>query len=334
MVNLRPIKQNEKIAVAIPTKNRYNYLAALLSSLIQQRYTNWMLVINDQSNLPVEGDNLLKDLFTLIRNEGHDVRIICTRNGWERHQSAMEAVPEEIEFIVRIDDDVLLSKDFLANLVKPFMFFTDRALVAAGGCYPEVNMKPQRLGQRIMEQEWMPTVLRPTWKLQGHCYFEREIINVESLFGPAMLYRRSAIDKIGGWAISGYSHQAFREESDASARLKFAGYELMVTTEALAWHLLAPSGGSREILKTPKGNFVVSERKPLDEDEALFQKRMREFFARSFYIPAVPRRYRISDLEKGAHKGYPLQSTKDRISRIAKKRVTLRWLKSFFRKKS
>jgi hypothetical protein len=65
---------------------------------------------------------------------------------------------------------------------------------------------------------------------------------------------------VGGWAVKRYSHHAYREETDACMRLRAAGYELLVTTEALAWHLLALGGGSRSVVKTARGVFVTSDR--------------------------------------------------------------------------
>jgi len=99
MLRLRRIKKDEKIAVAIPTKNRPSYLAVLLNSLLNQTYTNFMIVINDQSNSPVERDDALTDLLAVAKNIGHEIKIIRTKGGWKRHQQAMEAVPEPIEFI-------------------------------------------------------------------------------------------------------------------------------------------------------------------------------------------------------------------------------------------
>lgn len=321
MIKLEPIKQDEKIAIAIPTKNRHSYLSALLSSLVQQSYVNWMLVINDSSKPCVEENDTLKDLFSLIRNKGHDVKITYTHSGWDRHQKAMEAVPEQIEFIIRIDDDLLLEPDFIKKILKPFYFFKDRPIVAVGGCYPETFYKTQNLDVRLIDPSWVSRIDSPSWKLQGHHYQEKQILEVESLLGHAICYRRSVVKEVGGWAVKGYSDQAHREESDLCARLKAGGYELMVSTEAIGWHLYSPSGGSRLVKKTPRGNFLVSDKQPLEEDDRLFTERVGCLLDKSNFTHKELKRYRVSDLEKGVYKDCPFFSLRGKLLIPLNKRI-------------
>lgn len=317
MVKLRPIKTDEKIAIAIPTKNRPSYLAVLLASLLNQTYTNFMIVINDQSDSPVERDDALRDLFTLAKTIGHEIKIIRTEGGWKRHQQAMEAVPESIEFILRIDDDMLPDAGFLENILKPFRLFPDRPLAAVGGCNPETKMKPVNLDVNLTDSNWTPTLEEPTWRLQGHYYYnDPQVLEVESLNGGAICYRRGAVEHAGGWAVEGYSDHAFREENDLCARLLEKNYTIMVTTEALAWHLLAPGGGAREFIKTPRGNFLISDKSGIESDNRLFHERMNAILAKRGPAAGEPRRYKISDLEKNVYKGSPLRTLKGRILKI------------------
>ena len=313
MIELKPIKQNEKIAVAIPTKNRHGYLVALLTSIIHQTYANWILVINDSSQPPVEENDTLKDLFTLIKNKGHEIKIIHSESGWDRHQRAMEAIPESIEFIIRIDDDLVMAPTFLEEILKPFYFFSNRFLAAVGGCYPEPYMRRMYLDTRLTEPLWTAKVDEPTWRLQGHYYNERQVVEVESLLGHAICYRRSAVKDVGGWAVKGYSQQAYREESDLCARLVIEGYELMVTTDALAWHLISPSGGSRLIKKTPKGNVLVSDIPSTKADDRLFQERISRLINKKGFTHKKLRRYEIRNLERNIFKSHPLVTIKGRI---------------------
>jgi GT2 family glycosyltransferase len=322
MLRLRPIKTDEKIAVAIPTKNRPSYLAVLLTSLLNQTYTNFMIVINDQSNLPVARDDALTDLFALAKNIGHEIKIIRTEGGWKRHQQAMEAVPKPIEFILRIDDDMLPDASFIENVLKPFRFFTDRPLAAVGGCYPDPKMKPVNLEVKLTERSCASTFDELTWKLQGyHYYNDPEVIEVESLLGGAICYRRGAVEEAGGWAVEGYSDQAYREESDLCARLVEKNYTLMVTTEALAWHLLAPGGGARKYLKTPRGNLLISAQSGSESDDSLFNERMKAILEKKAPAMGEPKRYKISDLEKNVCNGSPLRTLKGRTLKVIESKV-------------
>src|SRR5581483_8702722 len=143
---------------------------------------------------------------------------------------------------------------------------------------------------------------------------------VESLWGSAIAYRRSAAERVGGWAVPGYSEQIYREDSDMSARLLAAGYQLMVSTAALGWHLVAPSGGSRVYRKSTRGNVLVSDARPWEADDRLFRERVQRLLAEG--APRRPlRRYRIADLAAGRRVSRPLATRRGRALRQAARLV-------------
>jgi len=270
----------KRVAFAIPTRNRHAHLAVCLSGILHQTYSHWMIVINDQSDDPVESQDLLRTLFARIRGDGHQLRVVYSEGGSDRHQVAMNAVPRGIDLIVRVDDDVLLTPRFLERVLRPHTLFANRPIAATGGCYPETHMKPLSLERSLRDRRWVRDMDSPAWgtqgwRLQGHYYKEAQILEVGSLIGCAICYRRSAVRQAGGWAVDGYSRQAHREESDLCARLDAVGFEMMVATDALAWHLYAPEGGARDVLKLEDRKVVLSDLKPLRKDEALFWQRMK-----------------------------------------------------------
>lgn len=295
---LRPLNADEPLAVAIPTKNRPEYLATLLRSVCAQTFGNWMVVINDSSDVPVDSVDGVQSVLNEIRAAGHRLEIIRTDSGWDRHQRAMEAVPGDIELILRVDDDVELTPRFLELVQKPFRFFPERPVAAVGGCAPEPHLPALDLDVQLALPGWVPTIAEPTWRLQGNHYASREVLEVESLLGHAICYRRSALDAAGGWAVRGYSQHAHREETDACMRLRAQGFTLLVTTEALAWHLYAEGGGSRTVAKTAAGNFLTSDREVLRMDEVVFRLRLAELTRQGLCDQALSR-YRIAELESG-----------------------------------
>lgn len=258
-----------------------------------------MLVINDGSDRPVADEPHVADLLSAISSQGHEVRLIRTQGGARRHQLAMEAVPDLIEVIVRIDDDVVPTPTFLAHLLRPFSWFSDLPVAAVGGCVPQPELGLEDLDVQLQKPGWVPTVDEPTWRLQGHPYRQREVLEVESLLGHAIAYRRSAVVRVGGFAVDGYSSHAFREESDLCARLRADGRTLLVTTEAIAWHLYAPGGGSREVRKTPGGVHLVSDAAPLEADERLFRARLVRLKEEKGLRDRPLRRFSIEDLDRG-----------------------------------
>jgi hypothetical protein len=308
---LPPLPRDQRIAVAIPTKNRPSYLVALLASLVHQTFGNWLLVVNDQSDVPIEEHAAVCDLLTLIKSLGHSVRTIRTDTGWDRHQRAMEAVPPDVELIVRVDDDVMLTPRFLADI-------PDLPVAAVGGCTPEPHLKVLDLDLQLTEPNWAPTIDHPSWRLQGNQYTTHEVLEVESLLGHAICYRRSAVEAVGGWGVRGYSNQAHREETDTCMRLCAAGYELLVTTEALGWHLYAPSGGSRTVKKTAAGVVLTSGHAEVQLDDALFRKRL-EALKQAGLSDHVRKRYRLSALDEGRRRGRPMVGPAGRIKALRRK---------------
>jgi len=315
---VRPPGVDEMVGVTIATKNRPAYLAALLGSLINQTHRQWSLVVNDQSDEPVTTHPTIVDLLDVIRGADHGVTVCRSTDPRRRYQQCMEAVPGAIEFVLRVDDDVLLQPDFLGEVLRPFRLLGDRRLAAVGGCLPGTGMRP--LPWHVVQDEWMPCLDRPTWKLQGHRYSTAEVVEVESLWGAAMCYRRSAAVAAGGWAIDGYSEQIFREDSDMSARWLAAGYQLVVTTAACGWHLVAPGGGSRAVRKGPDGNVIVSHRASFAADDQLFQQRVGTLLARGVSRSAF-RRYRLADLERGTVAPAPFLTAAHRLRRRAGRAV-------------
>jgi len=281
-----------------------------------------MLVINDDSDSPVEDHDTVKDLLTLMRKNGNEVLVIHGRSGSARHQKSMEALPDSIEFIVRIDDDLLATPAFLEDILQPFRYFPNEPLGAVGGLYPEPYMRPIDLNVAVTTPSFVPTFEEPVWSLQGHYYTdEPQVLEVESLIGHSICYRRSAVQQVGGWAVNGYSNHANREESDLCARLIASGFKLMVTTQALAWHLYSPSGGSRQINKTSAGNVLVSNPGPIDEDDRLFRARLSELKAGMTSPRPTPGRFRIAELEKNQPRWRPLVTRRHRALRAVERNL-------------
>jgi hypothetical protein len=200
-VRLTPLAADERIAVAIPTKNRPSYLAALLASLVSQSFQNWLLVINDSSDSPIEEHAAIQDLLTLINRWAIRCGRSTRRAGWDRHQQAMDAVPPDVEVIVRVDDDVMLTPHFLEDIQKPFRLFADRPVAAVGGCIPEPHLRALDLDLQLTEKNWVPTVDEPSWRLQGNHYTTREVLEVESPARPCDLL--SALGRRGRRWVGG-----------------------------------------------------------------------------------------------------------------------------------
>jgi len=129
--NSQLVKQQPKVSVIIPTLNRYSYLKNILRDLEKQQYTNFEVIICDQSDIFDEnfykGWNL--DL-KLIRQQEKAL--------WLARNSAVEV--SNGPFIAFSEDDVRIDPDWIQQHIKCIDFF--KADISAGVFFPEGSEIP------------------------------------------------------------------------------------------------------------------------------------------------------------------------------------------------
>ena len=128
-----PLKaQDKKVSVIIPTLNRYNYLKDVLIDLERQDYTNFEVIIVDQSS-PFDKE-FYKD-FKL------DIKLIYQEEKalWLARNTAIKNA--EGEFIALSEDDVRIEPNWISAHIKCLDFFD--AKVSAGVFYPQGKLIPK-----------------------------------------------------------------------------------------------------------------------------------------------------------------------------------------------
>ena len=126
------IKQNLKVSVVIPTLNRYKYLKDVLNDLEEQDYTNFEVIIVDQSE-PFDASfyaNFKLDI-NLIKQEEKAL--------WLARNTAIKNAKGE--FIALSEDDVRIKPNWISLHLKCLDFFN--AKVSAGVFYPEGKEIPK-----------------------------------------------------------------------------------------------------------------------------------------------------------------------------------------------
>jgi GT2 family glycosyltransferase len=237
-----------RVSIHIVTKDRFSELALLLISLREQTYTDWDLVIVDGSMPnPITSSKFIIDIFNRLRIEGHGIQYIredFPQGVTYARNMALEKDKWENPLILRVDDDSICDKNYLAKLVARIMAHPKAG--AVGGIVPlfghsEIYRNSEKIdmfSKIIVNDEnvfigddlgyfYIPNVIRPAHHLRS-----------------SFLFRKEVIDKIGMFPID-YGKSGFREESDFCVRMLMSGYELWVDTSAVNWHLQANSGGVR-----------------------------------------------------------------------------------------
>ena len=126
------IEENPLVSVVIPTLNRYDYLKSVLKDLEKQDYSNFEVIVVDQS------DNFNKDFY---KNFNLNFQIINQKEKalWLARNTAIKV--SKGEYIALSEDDVRINPDWIRLHLKCIDFF--KAEVSAGVFYPEGEHIPK-----------------------------------------------------------------------------------------------------------------------------------------------------------------------------------------------
>lgn len=255
----------KRIGVEIITRNRPDYLAVLLSSLLRQTKKEWDLFILDNSDVPVLNFKLVRDVIERIKQEGH--LVIYDVNGDEAMKRNIGASRDEVmrkddlEICCRIDDDSWIEPDYLELLYE--IIIADEKIGAVGGTVPYLGINQfYKKMPKVFNRIWKGDDGRWNFEDDGHWSYNERGCYPSHHLRSSFMFRKKAMLEAGGnvaWAGS----TGFREETAVSINLMRAGYRLLTVPQARAWHLLA-TGTNRE------DNGETKMRKQM-ENEALFR---------------------------------------------------------------
>lgn len=126
------IAKAPKISVVIPTLNRYSYLESVLQDFERQDYSNFEIIVVDQS------DNFDESFYT---NFNLDIRLIRQEEKalWLARNTAIKAATGN--YIALSEDDVRIPTHWLSYHLKCLDYF--KADVSAGVFYPEGQSIPK-----------------------------------------------------------------------------------------------------------------------------------------------------------------------------------------------
>ena len=209
-------------------------LEALLKTLSKQTFRDYELIIVSNKRLRIP-----------------NARVVVQK-GRGLPNARNEALPHARGDIVTFfDDDVLLEKDYLENMVR--VFDSDPGIGGVTGRIKPREQDVMKLGLfgRVMgfyarifgisgffvNQKCTGKVLDSGFTCSGFDSVDRQL-DVEWLSGCNMSYRKAAVKKTGKFneRLSFYY-----EDADYSYRVKKAGFRLVCTPKAVVDHLVTPT---------------------------------------------------------------------------------------------
>lgn len=195
------------VGLAVVTKDRFHDTVETLNQLILPSFEEVIVVDDSESN---QLKNWCRDQNWVEYISGPNINMQAARN------LAIEHLTTDI--ITFIDDDVYCPID-LADLIRE-IFENDKSLVAVGGPCPPVRMSSINIdicSSSTLKISRLGTIYGDASKL-----IPKESIEVDTLKGANMSFRRDVIKNIGGFYTDFGGHSQ-REETDVFLRISDYG---------------------------------------------------------------------------------------------------------------
>lgn len=126
------INKKPKVSVVIPTLNRYNYLKDVLTDFEKQDYSNFEVIVVDQS------DNFKESFYAKFNIDIHVIRQE-EKALWLARNTAIRSSTGD--YIALSEDDVRIPSHWISSHLKCIDFF--EAHISAGVFYPEGQQIPK-----------------------------------------------------------------------------------------------------------------------------------------------------------------------------------------------
>jgi len=238
------------VTIHICTRDRHSELGLLLQSLRTQTHQDFdIIILDDASGLQINQCQFLLLLINRMRLEGHKFKIIRNDVSYGCCYARNKCIEEddfENPLTLRLDDDIILEKDYIEKLLDVINVGYDMATgVVPLLQQPEIKRNPMFIGQLINEHKFDNQGNLIMQKDEcGFCYTEEKILPTHQ-FRTNCLYKSEIHKKIK--YPDGLTSVAFREEGFFSLKAIIEGYKIGVNTNAITYHFQTPSGGNRRM---------------------------------------------------------------------------------------
>jgi glycosyltransferase involved in cell wall biosynthesis len=195
------------VSIVIPTLNRYEYLKDVLRDLENQTYTNFEVIIVDQT------DGFKEEFY-----KGWNLNL----KYWFQEEKALwrarnEAVQSAVgDFVLMSEDDIRFNQDFIEKHLKTIDYFN--CDVSCGVFFPEGSIIPKERSYFKYSEQFAT----------GNALLKREIFNKVGLFDRQFEKQRMGDGEFG-------------------LRLYLSGFKLISNPKSFCYDVKAPSGGLRQM---------------------------------------------------------------------------------------
>ncbi len=262
-----------RILVAIPTRDRPEYLSCLLSSLIFQTCKDFDVMIADTSSggPALEVNPMFLRFRDTLHALGHEVFVYSLAPVGRSEAMAvnfmmLEAQHREYSYIYKVDDDHILPPGALERLVAVFNAHDEEGPAIFSGVTPWMHQTWEDAAgpssvvagnpDDFMCGEYLTSIVRnPSGNLdlepRHFSRYESDEVCETQLASAANFFM--VPDTRILFSDTGYS-SLFADAVWFLQLRKFLGYKMYFDLGLEAWHVAAPSGGVRD--STGFGNYI------------------------------------------------------------------------------
>lgn len=209
-----------------------------IKSLEQIDYNNYEILVVDNAS----PDNSYKTLKEELKDTPHILLKSPCNDGFAKGNNiGIEyAMKKGTDYILLLNNDTLVDKDFLKELVKCYENHTNPGIVGSKILYEGKRDHIWYGGGDIDFKKFYGYHLGEGHKDEGQYNKERPI---NFITGCVMLIGKEVIDKIGGLPEEYFM---YFEDVDYCIKAKEAGYELYYCPKSIVYHKVSASSGGEE----------------------------------------------------------------------------------------
>lgn len=213
---------NPLVSIIIVNWNARQYLKGCIESLENQTYKDFeiILVDNDSSDDSVK---FVEEIFPRVQ-------IIKNKSNMGFAEGNNIGIRNSKGFLIALfNPDAVADKNWLLNLVSVLQSSDNIAAVSG-----KIFYLGDQFGKDAVFCTWAKIDSRTA--MPYNFYDDEPYSKVDYLSGAAMIMKKSAIDKVG---LLDTDYFMYFEETDWCARIIRAGYDLIYTPNAIAWHVVS-----------------------------------------------------------------------------------------------
>lgn len=215
VLGVRKHHEMPSISIIVPAYNEGVLMERALESLMELEYPEYEVVVVDDGS---KDDTLARAAKWEGRRGPVEVKVVTKRNGGKASALNAGIAASKHPFILCMDADSFLHPKTLLRAIE---HFGDPSVGAVAG-----NVKVENRGKIITKLQALEYIegLNMPRRAQGF------VAAVNIVPGPVGMFRREALEEVGG-----YDTDTFAEDADLTLKLISAGWRVVYEDGAIAW---------------------------------------------------------------------------------------------------